>query len=69
MPYYIINKQSDENGYNEVHTTTCGHLPAPLNQVNIGWHTDEIAAVAYAKNQGWTYADGCYYCCPKAHKH
>ncbi len=69
MPNYIINKEADDKGYNEVHTTTCYRLPAVQNQVDIGWHANAIEAVAYAKSQGWTWADGCYYCSKEAHQH
>lgn len=68
MPYYIINKNADNNGRNEVHTTACGHLPLSQNQVSLGWHTNALAAVNYAKLSGWNSADGCYYCCEEAHK-
>ena len=67
MPNYIINRQEDEKGLNEVHTTNCNHLPLSNNQVSIGWHADAISAVAYAKQNGWSKADGCYYCCNEAH--
>lgn len=67
MAYYIINRNPDSNGRNEVHTTSCGHLPLFKNQVSLGWHSDAVAAVAYAKRLGWKNADGCYYCCEKAH--
>ena len=69
MPNYIINKNSDEKGFNEVHNTAiCSHLPEIYNQVDLGQHTDENAAVDYAKRIGWRNADGCKYCCPNAHR-
>ncbi len=68
MPNYIINKNKDSNGFNEVHTTSCKYLPDDHNQVQLGYHADEKNAVTYAKSYGWKNADGCYYCCPKAHK-
>lgn len=67
MPNYIINKQVDEKGLNEVHTTDCGHLPLSYNQVDLGWHANAISAVDFAKQRGWSRADGCYYCCNEAH--
>ena len=67
MNNYIINKNSDENGRNEVHTTTCNHLPLSQNQYALGMHSDAKAAVAFAKLLGWKSADGCYYCCNEAH--
>lgn len=68
MPNYIINKVKTDGCYNEVHTTTCVRKPSPWNQENLGWHADEIDAVAYARRNGYPYADGCYYCCEKAHR-
>ena len=68
MANYLINQKPDEKGLNEVHNTTCAHLPDKFNQVNLGSHDNEIAAVDYAKRHGWPNADGCYHCCPKAHR-
>lgn len=64
---YIINKNKDDKGYNEVHTTTCEHLPESWNKVKLGWFENGIEAVNYAKNNGYSNADGCYYCCNEAH--
>ena len=68
MAYYIINKNEDDKGRNEVHTTTCGHLPLVQNRVSLGYFSDGKAAVSYAKSIGWKKADGCYYCANEAHK-
>ena len=68
MNRYIINRNTDEKGLNEVHTTICSHKPNISNQVDIGFHIDEIESVRYAKSIGWHNADGCKYCCTKAHK-
>ena len=68
MAYYIINKNTDNNGRNEGHNTSCEYLPLPQNQVSLGLNTSASAAVAYAKSIGWNNADGCYYCCNEAHK-
>lgn len=67
MPKYIINKNEDVKGYNEVHETSCNHLPAVNNQVSLGYHADAKSAVSYAKLTGYKNADGCYYCCNDAH--
>lgn len=67
MPNYIINKNSDNNGNNEVHTTTCAHLPLSSNQEQLGWHLNGTYAVAYAKSIGWKNADGCKHCAFEAH--
>lgn len=68
MPNYIINKNCDEKGRNEIHTTTCNHKPASWNQVSLGWFSCAESALVYAKLQGWKSADGCYYCCEEIHK-
>lgn len=67
MPRYIINRVKTDGYYNEVHTTTCICKPLLDNQIDLGWHADEVDAVDYAKRNGYQYADGCYYCCEKAH--
>lgn len=66
MPNYIINTNTDEKGYNEVHTTECYHKPEIQNQKSLGWHSNATDAVNYAKNNGYPSADGCYYCCNEA---
>ena len=68
MPNYIINKVKTDGHYNEVHTTECRCQPLPWNQDILGWHADEIDAVEYAKRNGYPHADGCYYCCERAHR-
>lgn len=67
MPYYIINRNSDEKGLHEVHTISCTHEPKPTNIANLGFFANGINAVAYAKSIGWTTADGCKFCAPEAH--
>lgn len=64
---YIINKNSDSKGYNEVHKATCSYLPSASNRVLLGTHATDYAAVRYAKQLGWTNADGCAHCCPTEH--
>lgn len=69
MPLYIINRLKDEKGLNEVHNLLgCVHLPEKDNRTELGFFADEIEAVKYAKEHNWPKADGCYYCCPKAHR-
>ena len=67
MDIYYINKNNDGKGYNEVHTSNCNYLPEEKNRIYLGVFSDEIQAVNYAKAKGYN-ADGCYYCCPKAHR-
>lgn len=70
MPYYICNKNADDKGRHEVHTTSCNHLPLPQNQIDLGFHSDCSSAINKVKTwnpTGFTF-DGCYYCCPSCHK-
>ncbi len=67
MPNYIINKNKDTHGYNEIHETTCGHLPELQNRISLGWHANSKDALSHAKSIGWKDADGCYYCCNEIH--
>lgn len=67
MKNYIINARKDENGYNEVHTTICNHLPEYQNRRNLGSFANTKEAVAYAKRNGYSNVDGCYYCSNEAH--
>lgn len=68
--YYIINKNKDSNGNNEIHNKTngCSYMPNILNQVSLGWCSTDDDALEKAKAMGYTNADGCYYCCPNAHR-
>lgn len=67
MYKYIINSNKDEKGLNEVHKTDCFRLPLLQNRIDLGFFSNEIDAVNHAKSHGWLSADGCWYCCPKAH--
>lgn len=68
MPNYIINKEKTDGIYNEVHTTTCGHLPILNNREGLGYFTNANDAVLYATSNGYPKADGCYYCCKEANR-
>lgn len=65
--YYINNNTSNPNGNNEVHTEDCKYLPSPTNRTYLGYFNDAIVAVAKAKSQGYSNADGCVHCCREAH--
>ncbi len=71
MGRYIINKNKDENGKNEIHNldvkSTKEHLPDEKNQVKLGDFDSDIKALNFAKQNGWTNADGSKYCCPRIH--
>lgn len=67
MPNYIVNKNEQPNGDNEVHRTDiCTRLPERRNQEDLGWHLSCASAVATAKVRGY-YANGCYYCSSECH--
>jgi len=70
MPYFVLNKNQQQNGDYEVHNTTtgCTYMPKPENQINLGQHLSCHEAVSYAKSQ-WSNAriNGCYYCCYACH--
>ena len=69
MNHYLINKNADEKGRNEIHKTNiCGHLPDPKNRENLGWFSSDEDALKHAKDNGYPKADGCYYCCEKIHR-
>lgn len=70
MPDYCVNSNAQANGDHEVHETspnTCGYLPSPVNQIDLGWHSDCHGAVKEAKRRGYNTANGCYYCCKPCH--
>jgi len=68
MPNYIINKEKTDGKYNEVHTTTCNHLPILNNRENLGYFANAKAAVVYATTNGYPKADGCNFCCEEANR-
>lgn len=71
MPYYIVNKNTDERGYHEVHdVNNCRHLPHQWNQEDLGYQVNCKNAVMVAKvsNPHWA-IDGCKYCCPECHNY
>ena len=70
MGYYYINKNSHSNpGYNnEVHLSTCRYMPSETNRQYLGEFENGIQAVSAAKRLGYSSADGCWACCPEAHK-
>lgn len=67
MQLYLINKEKNNEGYNEVHTIECFRKPLASNQIELGVFSDAIEAVAYAKRIGYSDADGCYYCSSESH--
>ena len=67
MKNYIINKNRDKDGHNEIHAPNCHRMPEAQNQVHLGLHVNATYALSHAKQQGWTHADGCYHCSSEAH--
>lgn len=72
MPQYIVNKNSQPNGDNEVHKyprSLCNKhdYPSPSNQVSLGTHLSCHGAVRRAKELGYRRANGCYYCATECH--
>jgi hypothetical protein len=71
MSKFIINKNRQPNGDYEVHdaTTGCQYMPAPENQIDLGYHPSCHGAVAEAKRR-WPSEgriNGCFFCCPACH--
>lgn len=67
MKEYYINKNTDSNGRNEVHTSNCFWLSLVSNRAYLGSFANGNDAVSYAKRIGYPYADGCKHCSPEAH--
>lgn len=72
MPRFIINKKAQPNGDHEVHNLdavpSCGHLPDPVNQHDLGVHPLCQSAVAYAKRTtNYSRINGCFYCAKACH--
>jgi len=70
MPTFIVNRNTQSSGDNEVHNTTtgCKEMPAVENQINLGAHLSCHDAVAYAKQQlRNSRINGCFYCCNSCH--
>ena len=69
MPNYIVNRNPQPNGDYEVHNlsigTTC--LPLQINRESRGIHADCTAAVRATRAQGYSQANGCYYCARSCH--
>ncbi|MCB0278528.1 MAG: hypothetical protein KDD94_03450 [Calditrichaeota bacterium] len=64
MPFFYVNKNKDEKGYNEVHDQDSANdhrKPEPYNRVNLGFHYDCESAIRTANSMGFN-ADGCGHC-------
>jgi len=64
-PYYV-NKNAQETGEHEVHTTGCPHPPEPENRLHLGRFTNCHDAVEEAKKH-YDNVDGCFHCTNECH--
>ena len=64
MDNYILNKQKNDELCNEVHKSSCSHLPHLINQVYLDWHNNCNDALYISKKLGYKpYL--CRHCCPE----
>lgn len=62
MPRYYVNKNAQDSGDHEVHTTGCSHMPDLDNCYYLGIYTNCRPAVRAASHY-FDQVDGCFYCC------
>jgi len=70
MSRFVLNQNVQNNGDHEVHdaTTGCTFIPAPQNQIDLGWHPTCFGAVVEAKRRyPRNRINGCKFCCPMCH--
>ena len=63
---YIVNKNAQENGDQEVHEDGCSYMPDWKNRKPLGDFTNCHDALIEAKKYD-SDADGCYYCSRECH--
>jgi hypothetical protein len=63
---YYVNKNAQDNGDHEVHTTGCAHMPDPKNCQYLGSFTNCADAVRDARRY-YPQSNGCYYCSRDCH--
>lgn len=63
---YYVNKEAQDNGDHEVHTSGCSFLPSAENRKYLGEFSSCEGAVREAK-KNYSQADGCYYCSRDCH--
>jgi hypothetical protein len=66
MALYYINKNAQDNGDHEVHTTGCTYMPAVENRTYLGDFASCQEAVTEAR-KNYTKANGCYFCSRDCH--
>ena len=62
MPTYLVNKNKTDGKYHEVHRSHCDRRPQPANQHPLGEHATCRGALQKAERDGYSPADGCYFC-------
>ena len=67
MSKYYVNRNVQDNGDHEVHTTGCNWMPDPENRIYLGDFTSCGPAVAEAKREHYSQSNGCYYCSRPCH--
>ena len=66
MPIFYVNKNEQNNGDHEVHTSTCSWLPEAENRFYLGVFATCKSAVAEAMKT-YSQSNGCYYCSKDCH--
>jgi len=66
MSRYYVNKNQQDNGDHEVHTTGCEWMPNPENRIYLGDFTSCGPAVTEAKKH-YKQSNGCFYCSKPCH--
>ena len=70
MPRYILNKNTQSTGENEIHNADagCSFMPLSHNQIDLGFHVNCQSAIATAKRMHPSKViDGCASCTPACH--
>jgi hypothetical protein len=66
MASYYVNKNAQDNGDHEVHTSVCSFLPEIANRLYLGEFSNCQDAVREAAKY-YNDVDGCYYCAYACH--
>ena len=66
MARYYVNKNSQQNGDHEVHTTGCSFMPEEKNRIYLGDFSGCRQAVVKARAH-YAKSNGCYYCSNSCH--
>jgi hypothetical protein len=66
MSRYYVNKNAQENGDHEVHTTGCSFMPDDSNRIYLGNFSSCGPAVREARKH-YSQVNGCKYCSEACH--